>query len=109
MINKNGSNDEYETDLSSEELRLLKEAIKEHDNPVRYVIYSQIIPDNRKWIMFLNISSSTYARELSHATLFKKHEAAKAVAAVYEDGTDHLRIAKVTTKGDKLRVLLYSL
>ncbi|WOG26398.1 hypothetical protein [Endozoicomonas sp. 8E] len=107
MTTDSEAHDEQDDNLTPEELRSLKQAVKELNNPVRYVVYSQIIPDDRKFIRFLDITSSTYGQELSHSTLFKKYEVAKAVADVYSDN-GRLRIAKVTTKGDKLRVVRYN-
>lgn len=94
-------------DLTPEEIQELKRRMADFKNPVRYVVYSQMLP-KRRWLLFLDISSDTYCDQLDTATLFKQKHVAHAIVKVYSEGRKKdLLVAKITTKGDKRRVLKY--
>ena len=98
---------EQDVELTQDQIRELKRRIKDHDNPVRYVIYSDIIPNGR-WRLFLDISDDTWCDDIITATLFKREHVAKAVIEKYSEGRQRdLSIAKITTKNDKRKVLKY--
>ncbi len=60
---------EQDIKLTQDQIHELKRRIKDHENPVRYVIYSEIIPNGR-WRLFLNISYDTWYDDINTATLF---------------------------------------
>ena len=96
-------------DLSPAEIRELKSRIADLHNPVRYVIYSDLLPNGR-WRLFLNVSDGTFCDQLDTATLFKREHAAQAVAiACSERRHRDLLVAKITTRSDKRKVLQYAL
>ena len=98
---------EQDIELTQDQIHELKRRIKDHENPVRYVIYSEIIP-NRRWRLFLDISDDTWCDDINTATLFKREHIAKAVIDKYSEGRQRdLSIAKITTKNDKRKVLKY--
>jgi hypothetical protein len=98
---------EGEEELSPEFRRELKRRIADAENPVRYVVYSQLIPGGR-WRLFLDVSSDGYWNTIEEATLFKREHVARSVAKAYSEGrrTD-LLVAKITTTNGKRRVLTY--
>jgi hypothetical protein len=94
-------------ELTQDQIRELKRRIKDLENLVRYVIYSDIIPKGR-WRLFLNISDDTWCDDINTATLFKRQQIAKAVVKKYsEERRKDISIAKITTKNDKRKVLKY--
>ena len=96
-------------DLSPAEIRELKSRIVDLHNPVRYVIYSDLLPNGR-WRLFLNVSDGTFCDQLDTATLFKREHAAQAGArACSERRHRDLLVAKITTRSDKRKVLKYAL
>ena len=98
---------EQDVELTQDQIRELKKRIKDQENLVRYVIYSDIIP-NGPWRLFLNISDDTWCDHINTATLFKREHIAKAVIEKYSEGRQRdLSIAKITTKNDKRKVLKY--
>jgi hypothetical protein len=94
-------------EFSPEFKRELKRRIADAENPVRYVVYSQLIPGGR-WRLFLNVSGDGFWNTIEEATLFKREHVARSVAKAYSEGrrTD-LLVAKITTKDGKRRVLTY--
>jgi hypothetical protein len=98
---------EQDVELTQGQIHELKRRIKDLENLIRYVIYSEIIPNGR-WRLFLNISDDTWCDDVNTATLFKREHIAKAVIDKYSEGRQRdLFIAKITTKNDKRRVLKY--
>jgi hypothetical protein len=96
-------------DLSPAEIRELKSRIKDLDNPVRYVIYSDLLPNGR-WRLFLNVSDNTFCDQLDTATLFKREPVAHAVVRACSEGRKRdLLVAKITTRNDRRKVLKYAL
>ena len=94
-------------ELTQDQINVLKRRIKDHENPVRYVIYSEIIPNGRRRL-FLDISDDTWCDDINTATLFKREHIAKAVIEKYSEGRRReISIAKITTKNDKRKVLKY--
>ncbi|MFK5948921.1 MAG: hypothetical protein QM500_09165 [Methylococcales bacterium] len=94
-------------DLPPEFVREINRRVKDHDNPVRYVIYSQIVP-NGKHRFYFNITDNTFCETLETATLFKREYMAKAIVKAYSvENRDMLFIAKITTKNKKRKVLKY--
>ena len=98
---------EQDLELTQDQILELKRRIKDLENLVRYVIYSEIIPNGR-WRLFLNISDDTWCDDINTATLFKRQHIAKAVVEKYsEERRRDISIAKITTKNDKRKVLKY--
>jgi hypothetical protein len=98
---------EQDIELTQDQIHELKRRIKDLENFVRYVIYSEIIPNGR-WRLFLNISDDTWCDDINKATLFKRQHIAEAVIGKYSEGRRRdISIAKITTKNDKRKVLKY--
>ncbi len=98
---------EQDIELTQDQILELKRRIKDLENLVRYVIYSEIIPNGR-WRLFLNISDDTWCDDINTATLFKRQHIAIAVVEKYtEERRRDISIAKITTKNDKRKVLKY--
>ena len=98
---------EEDEELSPEFKRELKRRLADADNPVRYVVYSDITGDG-KWRLWLDVSSDCYGMSIDQATLFKREHVARAVAVAYsEKRKNDLCIAKITTRNDKRKVLRY--
>jgi hypothetical protein len=94
-------------ELTPEEVREIKRRIRDFENPVRYVIYSNLMPQ-RRWRLFLNVADYTFCDDIYTATLFKTQYMAEALArACSEDRKRDLLVAKITTKGGKRKVLKY--
>lgn len=106
-IEKHLEIDDENIELSEEQIRELKHSLKDSDDPVRYVIYSDIL-GKRKWRFWLDVSYDGYGNSIDQATLFKREHIARAVAKAYLEGRKNdLMIAKITTKGGRRRVLKY--
>ncbi len=98
---------EQDLELTQDQIFELKRRIKDLENLVKYVIYSDIIPKGR-WRLFLNISDDTWCDNINTATLFKRQHIAKAVVEKYsEERRKDISIAKISTKNDKRKVLKY--
>ena len=94
-------------ELSPEQIRELKKRVKDLEDPVRYVIHSDLLPGGR-WRMFLNVSDDTWCDDINTATSFKRPHYARAVIHEYCEGKrDNLFIAKITTKNNRRKVLKY--
>jgi hypothetical protein len=99
--------DKDDFDLTPEEIRKIKKIARDVENPVRYVIYSEI-PPGGPWKMFLNASDYTFCEDIFTATLFRTERMAKALAeACSGEKVMNLLVAKITTKGGKRKVLKY--
>ena len=93
--------------LSPEWRRELKRRLDDLDNPVRYVVFSDIT-GNGRWRLWLDVSGDGYGMSIDQATLFKREHVARAVAKMYaEDRSNDLLIAKITTRSGKRQVLKY--
>lgn len=93
--------------MSKEEIRELKRRVDDSNNPVRYVVFSDIV-GNGRWRLWLDVSSDGYGMSIDQATLFKRDHVARAIAKIYSDGRKNaLLIAKITTKGGKRKALRY--
>ncbi len=100
-------NEDDFVELTAEQIHELKHSLKDSKDPVRYVVYRDIL-SSRKWIHWLNVSYDGYGNSIDQATLFKREHIARAVAKAYsEGGKNDLLIAKITTKGGRRRVLRY--
>jgi hypothetical protein len=94
-------------EISPELKRELKRRIADADNPVRYVVFSDIT-GNGYWRLWLDVSSDGYGMSIDQATLFKREHVARSVAKAYSEGRKNdLLIAKITTKNGKRKVLKY--
>lgn len=94
-------------ELSPEWKRELKRRVADVQNPVRYVVLSDIGGKGR-WRLWLDVSSDGYGMSIDQATLFKREHVARSVAKAYSKGRrSDLLIAKITTKNGKRRVLKY--
>lgn len=99
--------DEDVEELSPETRKELRRRLADSRDPVRYVVYTEFLPDGR-WRLFLNVSDDTYCDRLDAATLFKREQVALAVAKLYSDGRRRdLLVAKITTRNGRRRVLKY--
>jgi len=86
--------------LSPEWIRELKRRIKDSHDPVRYMLVSEF---TRKFILYYNVTSDTYAmNDPSRGTLFKRREAAESVKGLLGKG---VAIVRFTIKGGKLKRL----
>lgn len=100
----NGTEDD---EFSPEFLKELRRRIADTDDPVRYVIYSDMTGSGT-WRLWLDVSSDMYGMSIDQATLFKRKAVAQAVAKANSSGKKHrLRVAKITTKNGKRRVLRF--
>jgi hypothetical protein len=95
-----------EDDLSPALRRELARRLADADNPMRYVVYSDLLRNGR-WRLFLDVSGDGYWNTIDNATLFKREPAARAVAKVYSKGRRDLLVAKITTKDGRRRVFKY--
>jgi len=96
-----------ELDLSPEFIRELKRRIVDADNPVRYAVFSDIGGRGR-WRLWLDVTIDCYGMSLDQATLFKRERVARAVARACSEGRKNdLRIAKITTKNKRRKILRY--
>ena len=96
---------EDDEELSPELKRELARRLADARNPVRYVVYSDMLPGGR-WRLFLDVSGDGYWNTIDQATLFKRERVARAVARVYAEGRRRdLLVAKITTKNGKRKVL----
>ena len=94
-------------EISPELKRELKRRLADADNPVRYVVFSDITGDGR-WRLWLDVSGDGYGTSIDQATLFKREHVARSVAKAYSEGRKNdLLIAKITTKNGKRKVLKY--
>jgi hypothetical protein len=94
-------------EISPELRRELKRRLADAHNPVRYVVFSDIIGDGR-WRLWLDVSGDGYSMSIDQATLFKREHVARSVAKAYSEGRRNaLFIAKITTKNGKRKVLKY--
>ena len=63
--------------MTPAQIRELRLQLKDVRDPVRFIIASQF---SRKFVLYYNVSSDTYAmNDISAATLFKRQRAAEAV------------------------------
>ena len=94
-------------ELSPAFKRELRRRIADANDPVRYVVFSDISGRGR-WRLWLNISDDGYGMSIDQATLFKRKTVALAVAKSYSSGKkNRLHLARITTKNGKRRVLKY--
>ena len=86
--------------ISPEWIRELKRRVKDSRDPVRYMLVSEF---TRKFILYYNVTSDTYAmNDPSRGTLFKRREIAKSVKTHLGNG---VALVKFTVKGGKLKRL----
>ncbi len=86
--------------LSPEWIRELKRRVKDSRDPVRYMLVSEF---TRRFILYYNVTSDTYAmNDASRGTLFKRREAAESVKALLGKGA---AIVRFTVKDGKLERL----
>jgi len=94
-------------DMSPELRRELKRRLADIENPVRYVVFSDIT-GNGRWRLWLDVSGDGYGMSIDQATLFKREHVARYVAKAYSEGRkNNLLIAKITTKNGERKVLKY--
>ena len=86
--------------LSPELITELKRRLRDSRDPVRYMLVSEF---SRRFILFYDVSSDTYAmNEPGRGTLFKRREAAENVKKLLGS---NVTVVKFTTKGGKLKRL----
>lgn len=101
------NNKAEDDELSPEFVKELRRRIADTRDPVRYVIYSDMTGSDA-WRLWLDVSSDTYGMSIDQATLFKRKPVAQAVAKANASGRkNRLRVAKITTKNGKRRVLRF--
>ena len=75
--------------------------------PVRYIIVSSL-SSKPKWQHYFNISDETWCSELDSATIFKRKSHALAILkAISQEKDNSNKIAKITTKSKKRKILKY--
>jgi len=85
--------------------RELKRRLEDLDDPVRYVVFSDIGGHGR-WRLWLDVSSDGYGMSIDQATLFKREHVARSVAKAYSrHKRNALLIAKITVKNGKRHVV----
>lgn len=98
---------EDDDELTPEFIKELRRRITDTRDPVRYVIYSDMT-GSVTWRLWLDVSSDMYGMSIDQATLFKRKPVAQAVAKANSSGRkNRLRVAKITTKNGKRRVLRF--
>jgi hypothetical protein len=98
---------EEDEELSPEWERELRRRLADIRNPVRYVVFSDIM-GNGRWRLWLDVTGDGYGMSIDQATLFKRESVARAVAKVYSEGRkSDLLIAKITTKNGRRKVLQF--
>jgi hypothetical protein len=93
--------------LSPSEQKILRERMKDADDPVRYIVVSELIP--RKRYFYYMASDNTYGMEIDQASQFKRYDVADAICRVLDqkrNRADHL-VVKITTKNHAIRALRY--
>ena len=81
--------------------------IKDHDDPIKYIIVSRILPKS-KWQCYFNVSDETWCSDIDSATVFKREKYALAVLKALGRKNDKTNIiAKITTKNNKRRIVKY--
>lgn len=93
--------------LSRDERKLLNKRIKDTDNPVRYIVVSELVPRKRYFYYIAN--DSCYGMEIDQASKFKRYDIADAICKVLnkESNREHHIVVKITTKNDTIKVLKY--
>ncbi len=106
--NKNSPESEEDIEpLSLSEKRELQRRIDDLDDPVRYVVFSDVGGYGR-WRLWLDVSSDCFGMSIDQATLFKREHVARAVAKTYSEHKQNaLLIAKIRVKNGKRHVLKY--
>src|SRR4030067_3694689 len=67
--------------MTPSQVREIRARVKDFDDPVRFVIASQF---SRKFVLYYNVSSDTYAmNDISAATLFKRRRAAEEIRKLF--------------------------
>lgn len=98
---------EKDDELSPAFKRELRRRMADANDPVRYVVFSDISGRGR-WRLWLNVSDDGYGMSIDQATLFKRKSVALSVAKAYSSGKkNRLHLARITTKNGKRRVLKY--
>src|SRR5262245_30712446 len=97
---KGGDLADDDTPLSPEWIKEIKRRVKDSRDPVRYMLVSEF---TRKFILYYNVTSDTYAmNDPSRGTLFKRREIAESVNGLLGKG---VAIVRFTIKGGKLKRL----
>lgn len=109
MHMRNKSKKKYPTDekgtLSPEFTREIRRRIADANDPVRYVVFSDML-GHRRLRLWLDVSSDTYGMSIDQATLFKRKNIAQAVARSCTSGRGaRISVAKISTKGGKRKLL----
>jgi len=90
-------------DLDDEQLKDLRSRVKDFDNPIRYAVYHGLM--RRKFLHWHDSSSDFYCNDMDGATLYKRYKFAKVIADA--TGLEYVKVAKLTIKNDKVRVVKY--
>jgi hypothetical protein len=97
---KGGDWADDDTSLSPEWIKEINRRVKDSRDPVRYMLVSEF---SRKFILYYNVTSDTFAmNDASRGTLFKRREAAESVKDHLGQG---IALVKFTVKGGKLERL----
>jgi hypothetical protein len=86
--------------LSKEWIEEIKRRVREAEDPIRYMIASDL---SRRFVLYYNVSSDSFVMNSpEHGTQFKRLEIAERVARLLGK---HYALVKFTTKNGKLRRL----
>lgn len=99
------TSDPKERDLSPTFLRELRRRNADADDPTRYAVFSDLM-ERPRWRLWLDVSDGVYGMSIEQATLFKRKQAAQAIAKACSSGRKTcLSVAKITTKNGKRRII----
>ncbi len=93
-----------DTALTPQQVREIRRRIKYYDDPVRYVVYSDIFSQRRRRL-FLDVSNDMYRMgDWTGTTLFRRERVARLVAKAYSVGQKYvLHVARVKIKAPRKR------
>jgi len=105
-LQPDNSTQEEDLEITKEESREIRRRVKDHEDPVRYMVVSRLLP---RWKLWFDVSSETYCDKIEAGTLFKRRKYADAILEqLCQDNRDRdIVVAKVTTKGTRIKVLKY--
>ncbi len=93
--------------LSRSERRILSERIKDSNDPVRYIVVSELIP--RKRYFYYIAHDNCYGMEIDQASQFKRRDIAEVICKALDKGVKkkHHLVVKITTRNKSIKVLKY--
>lgn len=93
--------------LSRAEKRILNERIRDSNDPVRYIVVSELIP--RKRYFYYIAHDNCYGMDIDQASHFKRCDIAEVICKALDRGVKkkHHLVAKITTRNKSIKVLKY--